>query len=431
MIKRSGLQSPPIHYGWVVVGVTFLVLLVASGVRGAPGVLIVPLEREFGWTRAAISLPISVSLLVYGIVGPFSAAFIDRFGMKSVVLAALAMLLVGFAPTVFITSSWQLLPLWGLFAGLGTGIAAMILAAIVSNRWFVKRRGMVMGLLTGSAAAGSLIFLPTLANVAVAIGWRWSVAICCAAVIAVIPPVALLLRDRPSDIGIRPFGAPDDFAEPAIRRVNPVAASFEALGDGMRSRDFWLLGGSFFVCGASTLGLIGTHFIPACVDHGIPEATAAGLLAFMGIFNFVGTTASGWLSDRVDSRYLLFWYYALRGLSLMFLPYALNMSLMGLSVFGVFYGLDWIATVPPTVRLSANAFGTERAGIMYGWIMVCHQIGAAGAAYGAGLVHTRYGDYWSAFIFAGALCFLAALLVLRIGTASRKGRRPALAAANG
>ena len=247
--------------------------------------------------------------------------------------------------------------------------------------------------------------------------------------VVVIPLVVLFLRDKPSDIGVKPFGAPEDFIEPAISRANPVTAAFQALGDGMRSRDFWLLGGSFFVCGLSTLGLIGTHFIPACVDHGIPEATAAGILAFMGIFNFIGTTAAGYLSDRIDSRYLLFWFYALRGLSLLFLPYALDMSLWGLSLFGVFYGLDWIATVPPTVRLSANAFGAQRASIMYGWIMVCHQIGAALAAYGAGLLHNIYGDYWSAFVIAGAMCFVASLLVLRVGTASRKGRRPALAAA--
>jgi MFS family permease len=430
MAHSTDIESRPrIHYGWIVVGVVFLVLLVASGVRGAPGVLIVPLEKEFGWTRAGISLPISIGLLVYGIVGPFSAAFIDRFGMRKVVLAAMALLLIGFAPTVFMTEPWELIPLWGIFAGLGTGIAAMILAAMVSTRWFIKRRGLVMGLLTGSAAAGSLIFLPTLANVAVNVGWRWAVAISCASVVAVIPLVVLFLRDKPSDVGLKPFGAPEDFHEVAIPRANPFTTTFQALGEGMRSRDFWLLGGSFFVCGASTLGLIGTHFIPACIDHGIPEATAAGVLAFMGIFNFVGTTASGWLSDRIDSRYLLFWYYALRGVSLLFLPYAFTLSLWGLSLFGVFYGLDWIATVPPTVRLSANAFGPQRASIMYGWVMVCHQIGAAAAAYGAGLVHTLYGDYWSAFIFAGALCFVASFLVLRIGTASRKGQRPALATA--
>ncbi len=429
MSRSRESSAPRIHYGWIVVGVTFLVLLVASGVRGAPGVLIVPMQDEFGWTRAGISLPISIGLLVYGIVGPFSAAFIDRFGMRTVVLVALGFLLLGLVPTVFITAIWQLIPLWGVFAGLGTGIAAMILAAMVSNRWFVKRRGLVMGLLTGSAAAGSLIFLPTLASVAVTFGWRWSVAISCIAVAVAIPAVVLFLRDKPSDIGIKPYGAPEDFVEVAIPRANPFTATFDALGEGMRSRDFWLLGGSFFVCGASTLGLIGTHFIPACVDHGIPEATAAGVLAFMGIFNFIGTTASGWMSDRVDSRYLLFWYYALRGVSLLFLPYALNLSLWGLSLFGVFYGLDWIATVPPTVRLSVNAFGPQRANIMYGWVMVCHQIGAAAAAYGAGLVHNLYGDYWSAFVFAGALCFVASFLVLRIGTASRTGRRPALATA--
>jgi predicted MFS family arabinose efflux permease len=286
-----------------------------------------------------------------------------------------------------------------------------------------------MGMLTGSAAAGSLIFLPLLATVAVHVGWRWAVGISCVTVLLTIPVVALFLRNQPSDVGLKPYGAPDDFETIVIPRANPVTTTLAALGEALGSRDFWLLGGSFFVCGASTLGLIGTHFIPACVDHGIPEATAAGVLAFMGIFNFVGTTASGWLSDRIDSRYLLFWFYAVRGLSLLFLPYAFTMSLWGLSLFGIFYGLDWIATVPPTVRLAANAFGPQRASIMYGWVMVCHQIGAAAAAYGAGLVHNLYGDYWSAFIFAGMLCFVASLLVLGIGTASRKGRRPALATA--
>ncbi|HEY5208289.1 MAG TPA: MFS transporter [Stellaceae bacterium] len=425
----SAEMKPRIHYGWIVVGVTFFVLLVASGVRGAPSVLIVPLEQEFGWSRAGISLPISIGLLVYGIVGPFSAAFIDRFGMRKVVLSALVLLLIGFAPTVLITESWQLIPLWGLATGLGTGIAAMILAAMVSTRWFVKRRGLVMGLLTGAAAAGNLIFLPLLANVAVHIGWRWAVAIACVFVVLAIPVVALFLRSKPSDVGLAPYGAAADHQEMVIPRVNPITETISALGQGIASRDFWLLGGSFFVCGFSTLGLIGTHFIPACIDHGIPEATAAGIIAFMGIFNFIGTTASGWASDRFDSRYLLFWYYALRGVSLLFLPYAFTMSLWGLSLFGIFYGLDWIATVPPTVRLAANAFGPQRASIMYGWVMVCHQVGAAAAAYGAGLVHNLYGDYWSAFIFAGLLCFVAALLVLRIGTVSHTGRRPALAAA--
>jgi predicted MFS family arabinose efflux permease len=418
-----------IHYGWVVAAVTFFVLLVASGVRGAPSVLIVPLQQEFGWTRAGISLPISIGLLFYGLVGPFSASFIDRFGMRKVVLAALIMLLIGFAPTILISDLWQLIPLWGVFTGLGTGIAAMILAAMVANRWFVKRRGLVMGLLTGSAAAGNLIFLPLLANLAVHVGWRWAVAVACAFVVLAIPVAALFLRNLPSDTGLKPYGAVAAHVEPPIVRTNPVAATFQALGEGLGSRDFWLLGGSFFVCGASTLGLVGTHFIPACVDHGIPEATAAGMLAFMGIFNFIGTTASGWLSDRVDSRYLLFWYYGLRGLSLLFLPYALNMSLWGLSLFGVFYGLDWIATVPPTVRLAAGAFGPARAAVMYGWVMVCHQIGAAAAAYGSGLLHNIYGDYWSAFVIGGLLCFVASVMVLRIGAASRPDRKPALATA--
>jgi MFS family permease len=426
----SSVPSPPaarIHYAWIVVGVTFFVLLVAAGIRGAPGVLIVPLEHEFGWSRAAISLPISLGLLTYGLVGPFSAAFIDRFGMRAVVLTALALLLLGFAPTVLVTEPWQLAPLWGILVGTGTGIAAMILAAIISTRWFVKRRGLVMGLLSGASAAGYLALLPLLANLAVNVGWRWAVAVACALVALAIPVVLLFLRNRPADVNLKPYGAPADFEEPAIVRANPFATTFAALGDAMRSRDFWLLGGSFFVCGASTLGLIGTHFIPACVDHGIPETAAAGLLGFMGIFNFIGTTGSGWLSDRIDSRYLLFWYYASRGVSLLFLPYAFNMSVWSLSLFGVFYGLDWIATVPPTVRLATNVFGTQRAALMYGWVMVCHQIGAAAAAYGAGVIRTVYGDYFAAYMIAGALCFVASLLVLRIGAGSRKNRRPALA----
>jgi len=430
-MSASSAPAPRLHYAWIVFGVIFLSLLVAAGVRAAPSVLIVPLEDEFGWTRAAISLPISIGLLTYGLVGPFSAGFMDRFGIRGVVLVAMVMLVIGLAPTIWADASWELIPLWGIFSGAGTGIVAMILAAWVSNRWFVKRRGLVMGLLTGSAAAGNLIFLPLLAGVATSVGWRWAVALACVAVVLAVPVVWLFLRNSPSDVGLKPYGAGDDHVEPAKTRANPVATTFAVLGDGLRSRDFWLLGGSFFVCGASTLGLVGTHFIPACVDHGIPEAAAAGIVAFMGVFNFVGTTASGWLSDRFDSRWLLFWYYGLRGVSLLFLPYAFGLSLWGLSLFGVFYGLDWIATVPPTVRLAANSFGPQKAGIIYGWVMVCHQIGAAAAAYASGLLHTVSGDYFAAFLAGGTLCFLASAMVLRIGRASRSDRRPALATATG
>jgi sugar phosphate permease len=343
----------------------------------------------------------------------------------------MVLMIVGMGPTIWATNTWELIPLWGIFSGSATGVVAMVLVAHVASRWFVKRRGLMMGLLTGATAAGNLIFLPVLAGVAVSIGWRWAVIVSCLAVAAAIPVVALLLRDRPSDLGLAPYGAAPGHEEEPRSRENPITSTLAALGEGMRSRDFWLLGGSFFVCGASTLGLINTHFIPACVDHGIPEATAAGILAFMGLFNFIGTTAAGWMSDRIDSRYLLFWFYALRGVSLIYLPYAFGYSLWGLSLFGMFFGLDWIATVPPTVRLTAGTFGARSTGIMYGWIMVCHQIGAAAAAYGAGFLRSLNGDYWSAFVIAGGLCFVAAFLVLRIGRTSDTGRRPALATAAG
>jgi MFS family permease len=241
------------------------------------------------------------------------------------------------------------------------------------------------------------------------------------------------MRNQPADLGLKPYGLPADAPDaPSPSRTNPFVAAFSALGTAVGSRDFWLLSGSFFVCGASTIGLIGTHFIPACLDHGIPEATAAGMLAAMGVCNFIGTTASGWLSDRCDNRRLLFWYYALRGLSLLFLPYAFDLSFWGLSLFGLFYGLDWIATVPPTVRLAGNSFGVERAGMMYGWITVMHQIGSATAAYASGLLRTYRGDYFDAFIAAGVLCFVAATLVLGIGRRSpgQPTRRPALAIAD-
>ncbi|HYL31984.1 MAG TPA: MFS transporter [Stellaceae bacterium] len=419
-----------IHYGWVVVGMSFVALTVAAGMRSAPTVLIVPLQEEFGWSRATISLAIAIQLLLYGLVGPFSAGCIDRFGLRKTLVGALLLALIGIGFTPFITAPWNLWPLWGLALGSGTGAAAMVMAAMVANRWFVARRGVVMGFLTGSTAAGQLIFLPLFAGVVTHFGWRASVFVGTAAVAAVIPLAWIVMRDHPAEMGLRAYGAAADAPAIIPARVNPLSAAMAGLGLGIGHRDFWLLSAGFFVCGASTIGLIGTHFIPACVDHGIPETTAAGLIAFMGVFNFFGTTASGWLTDRFDSRYLLFWYYALRGVSLLFLPYAFDLSFWGLTMFGIFYGLDWIATVPPTVRLAANAFGVENAGMMYGWIMVMHQVGSAAAAYGAGLLHTDIGNYNAAFVGAGGLCMVAALLSLRIGVGrTPSARRPALATA--
>ncbi len=403
------------HYSWIVLAITFVILLVGACIRSTPGVLIVPLREEFGWSTATISAAVAVNIFLYGMIGPFAVAVMERFGLRRSVCGALLLLAVGVALTAGMRAPWQLMLLWGVVVGSGTGMVALVLGATIANRWFVKRRGLVMGILTASSATGQLVFLPILASLATHHGWR-SVSFAVAAMALVLVPLAaLLLRDRPSDMGLAPYGG-EAIVPFMPSTINPAWRALNALRDGMRRRDFWLLGGSFFICGASTNGLIGTHLIPACADHGIPEVRAAGLLALMGIFDFFGTTGSGYLSDRFDSRVLLAWYYGLRGLSLLFLPYAFDLSFYGLPVFAVFYGLDWIATVPPTLKLAGKAFGEANAALMFGWIAAAHQIGAAAAAWLAGLVRTDTGDYAPAFFAAGMLCIAAAMMVTLIGT---------------
>ncbi|MFO1057308.1 MAG: MFS transporter [Dongiaceae bacterium] len=416
-----------LHYAWIVAGLTFLTLLAAAGLRASPGVLIVPLEQEFGWSRATISAAVSLNLVLYGLMGPFSAALLDSLGVRLTISLALLLVAIGLSLTTLMTAPWQLVLLWGVVVGAGTGMAALALAATVVSRWFGRQRGLVMGVLTASTATGQLLFLPLMAWVVEHHGWRPAVLAIAAVGLLVLPPVALLMRNRPADVGLPPYGESAVLLAPPRPTVNPAIAALAGLRRGLASRDFWLLSATFFICGCSTNGLIGTHLIPSCLDHGIPEVRAAGLLAAMGLLDLVGTTASGWLSDRFDNRYLLFWYYGLRGLSLIYLPYALDLSFYGLSIFVVFYGLDWIATVPPTVRLAANAFGKEQVGVMFGWISAAHQLGAAFAATGAGVIRTATGTYLGAFVGAGGLCVLAALLALMVGT-SRRGR-PAEASA--
>ncbi len=417
------MKATRVHYAWIVAAVTFLVLLTAAGVRSTPSVLIVPLEAEFGWSRATISFAVAVNIFLYGLAGPFAAAILERFGLRRTVITALAVIAAGVAMTPLMQQSWQLILLWGVVVGSGSGITALVLGATVAARWFVKRRGLVMGILTASTATGQLVFLPLFAALTEAYGWR-AVSLTIAAVAAiVILPVALLMRDRPSDIGLPQYGG-DKVLAPTQPTANPFRRATSALVEASRNRNFWLLSGSFFICGASTNGLIGTHLIPACLDHGIPEVTAAGLLAAMGIFDFFGTTLSGWLSDRLDSRMLLAWYYGLRGLSLLFLPFAFNSSLWGLSLFAVFYGLDWIATVPPTVRLTAQTFGEQGVAVYFGWIAATHQLGAAAAAWLAGVLRVETGDYLSAFMTAGGLCLLASVMVTFIG---HRRPKPAMA----
>jgi len=344
----------------------------------------------------------------------------QRLGVRRTTIIALTLLTASVSLATLVRQPGQLVLRWGV-VGSGSGMAALVLGATIVNRWFVARRGLAMGILTASTATGQLIFLPLLASVIERDGWRFGILIVASAAALMIPIVFARLRERPADLGITAYGGTAG-AAPMAATANPARIAIDARADGLRSRDFWLLTLTFVICGASTNGLVGTHRIPAAHDHGIPEVRAAGLLAIMGIIDLAGTTASGWLSDRWDSRLLLAWYYGLRGMSLLFLPFALGGPGTALWAFAVFYGLDWIATVPPTVKLATDAFGSARAPVMFGWIAAGHQVGAALTALTAGWVRTTLGDYQVAFWASGGLCLVAALLALQI-------RRPAAARA--
>jgi predicted MFS family arabinose efflux permease len=405
-----------IHYGWAVVAVTFLTMLVTAGAVGAPGVLILPLQQEFGWETAEISGALAIRLLLFGLMGPFAAAFMNRYGVRRVTLIALSLIATGLLLSLAMTRVWQLIALWGVVVGLGTGLTALVLGATVATRWFSDRRGLVIGLLTASSATGQLVFLPLLATLTEQVGWRPAVALVCIVLGLAALLVFALMRDRPSDLGLAAFGEKQGEATAPV----PGAATSPllALRDAARTREFWILFGTFFICGASTNGLIQTHFIPLCADYGMAAVGAASVLAMMGVFDFFGTVGSGWLSDRYDNRWLLFWYYGLRGLSLLYLPFT-EFSFYGLSLFALFYGLDWIATVPPTVKLTAMKFGRERANLVFGWIFAGHQLGAASAAFGGGLSRTALDSYLPAFFVAGGLCLIAASLVLTLSAGAR------------
>jgi sugar phosphate permease len=403
------------YYGWVVVWVVFLALLVSAGVRAAPTVLINPLETELGWGRATISAAVSVGLLLYGLTGPLAGWLMDRLGPKLLAVAGLAIIAMSTLAGAAVTELWQLNLFWGVLSGVGTGIVAPVLGATVANRWFVARRGLVLGIFGAAASAGQLVTVPALMWLVVEIGWRSGTVVLAAIVLLVLAPVLLLMRNDPEELGLRAYG------EKNPAEVSPAPEPSTAVAEGwsgnavlraFRSPVFWLLSGSFFICGASSNGIIGVHFVPHSIDHGIPEVTAASVLALMGAMNFVGTLASGWLTDRYDPRKLLAVYYSLRGLSLLLLPFVTEFA--GLAVFAVFFGLDYIATVPPTVALVADRFGRANVGAVFGWVFFAHQIGAALASYLGGVARDSLGDYTAAFLGAGVLAILASLMVLVI-----------------
>jgi sugar phosphate permease len=401
-----------------VAAVVLAALVAAAGFRSSTGALLEPLESEFGWSRATTSGAVTANLVIYGLTAPFAAALMERFGIRRVVAGALVLVAVGSGLTTVMTAAWQLWLLWGLAVGVGAGAMALVLGAVVANRWFVEqRRGLVTGVFSAAGAAGQLVFLPGIAALAEGPGWRYAASVVTVAALLIVPLVLLFVRDHPADVGALPFGAQPD-AEPVPappRRTGAARMAIEVLRDSSRSRVFWILFGTFWVCGWSTNGLIGTHFIPAAHDHGMPQTTAAGLLALIGIFDMAGTIASGWLTDKVDPRYLLFGYYLLRGLSLLVVPSLLGPDVHpNLFLFIVFYGLDWVATVPPTIALCRRHFGVERSGVVFGWVFASHMVGAGVAASYAGWVRTSSGDYFTAWLTAGGLCVFAAFACLLI-----------------
>ena len=403
------------HYAWLALGITFLVMLITAGTRATPSVMMVPLEHTFGWSRATISLALSINLALFGLMGPFSAAAMLRFGLRRTVLFALSVLAISIGLSSLMQHSWQLWLIWGLTVGCASGVTAMTLGATVVNRWFTQRRGLAMGILTASSATGQLVFLPLLAAIVEHYGWRQMVLTVAGGAAVILPLVYLFLPERPASVGLPLYGEPAD--APLMTESNhhnPIAIAFSALGRAVKVRDFWLLFFSFFVCGASTNGYIGTHFIAMCGDYGISEVGGASILAAMGVLDLIGTTLSGWMSDRFNNRVLLFWYYGLRGLALIYLPYAFGFSYFGLPIFGLFYGLDWVATVPPTVRLTNDVFGKQDAPIVFGWVVAGHQLGAACAALVGGMLRNSLGSYTVATMLSGGLCLIAAILVLRI-----------------
>jgi len=409
------MQERKIHPGWIAAVVTFFTLVATAGFRSAPSVLIVPLEDAFGWSRSQISAAVAINVLLFGLVAPFAAALMERFTVRKVVMSALAVVAISSSSTIFISQPWHLWALWGIGVGVGAGSMALVFAATIANRWFVARKGIVVGALTAATATGQLVFLPLLSHFALTYGWKSVSLTVGAASAAVIPFIYLFLKERPEALGITPYGASEDWQPPVKSDQSAGRIAIDTLKQSVKDKNFLILFFTFFVCGLSTNGLIGTHFIPAAHDHGMGETVAAGLLALVGVFDVVGTIFSGYLTDKYDPRKLLFFYYGLRGLSLFLLPSILFSSIHPSTlVFVIFYGLDWVATVPPTLMLCRIVLGPQRSTVVYGWVFVGHQIGASVAALGAAILRVKFGDYAVAFYISALMCLVSAYAVLQI-----------------
>ena len=401
-----------LHRAWIVAAITFVTLIAAAAFRSTTSIMFEPLEHEFGWTRSLTSNAVAVNLVIYGLTAPFAATLMERFTIRRVAVSALALVALGTGLTVFMTEGWQLILYWGVFVGLGTGCLALVFGSLVANRWFTTRRGLVTGIFSAAYATGQLIFLPLLSGVVITTGWRFSSIVVAVFAAAIIPLFYMGFKNSPVEANTTPYGGesrePKGKAAPRTARAT-IAVLFESFS----KPAFWVLAGTFFVCGWTTNGLIGAHFIPAAHDHGMPMGTAAGLLALVGIFDFVGTILSGWLTDRVNPIWLLMFYYGLRGLALFTVPFVLGPTVeLPLMFFVIFYGLDWIATVPPTIELCRKYFGLNQSPTVYGWVFAAHMVGAAIAASFAGAIREVQGSYFIAWITAAVLCLVAAASVL-------------------
>ena len=436
--KPNVPRRRPLHPAWIVAAVAFLALVGAAGFRAAPGVLMVPLQQEFGWSTTVLSAAVSINLVLFGLTAPFAAALMERFGIRAVTALALMLIGAGSALTVLVNQSWQILLTWGLLIGLGTGSMALVFAATIANTWFSKSRGLVIGILTAGSAAGQLVFLPFIAMLAQDPGWRQASLLIAAGALAVVPLVLKFLKNSPADAGVLPYGAEVAGADAPVAEAKPESAppaagepsgnaamrAIQVLKRASKVRTFWALAAGFAICGATTNGLIGTHFIPSAHDHGMPETTAAGLLAVVGIFDILGTIASGWLTDRFNPRILLAVYYQFRGIGLLVLPLLLSATVQpSMIVFVVIYGLDWVATVPPTAAICRQTFGADGS-VVFGWVFAAHQLGAAAAALAAGAIRDATGHYTYAWLGAAAMCTVAAVVsaTIRKDAGSRKPR---------
>ena len=421
----QALAARGIHYGWLMVALVFAYGVAASGAMSIPSVLLLPISEEFSWTLGEISGPLALRFALFGLVAPFAGALMLRYGPRQVVLASAALLVLGLVLMLTMATRWQMWLSLGVLLGIAPGMTALVLGATIATRWFTTRRGLVLGLLGAGVATGQLLFLPPAAWLAEHYGWRAALAPCVGMIGGLAVLFALLSVDRPQALGLAPYGEPPGTpaATPAAAPAgNAVALSFSALREAARNRVFWVLAFSFGICGMTSAGLMQPHFVPMCADFGVAPVTAAGMLALMGVCDLVGTIGSGWLSDRYDNRWLLAWYYALRGLALLWLPWS-GFSLVGLGLFSVFFGLDYIATVPPSVKLAAQAFGRDRAPVVFGWIFAAHQLGAGLMAFATGLSRDMLLSYLPAFFTAGVLCLVAALSIAGI----RRPTRPATA----